>query len=1338
MIHRNVHHPGPITNQNLKLSNPSKTGLEMNPEDPLPSPSKTHSSAHHSTQTGSGRFLCRILLIPSVFTFLLIIALNLYSASKKLHVFKVEDSPPFRNANNQYVSYSYRYVEILNRNWLLQQFKSLQNMNYLSVSRNPDENRSVKPQKGKKIRKERQQQQLVMTQPPNITRLLAPDYDPFNPYTFEGITVWDLFPPNMNCPDLTRIGAVGEGGKWVCGLSYLQSLEEACIIYSFGISDDISFEIELLLLTNCVVYAFDPTIGGLPIPISKNNNRNNRSGNSSINSSSDHDNYVEIKNQRISVAEIKQRIIFNKIALNNFTGTNDRFLWNEHLLDIMSRNHHSFIHLLKVDVESTEWKIFRSLLGSDHNHIGNGIGNSPSKSLLPVGEIFIELHYETLNQTVDFFQSLYENQFFSVSREINLIPCLQGRLPFAAEYTFVNVNNFYGVRSFPSPSSSSSDSAVVIPSPSISSSMRREEGKQQLISSNESSFSSSSSSSLSQSESPLILSQPVQAVIYFLTQRIRLPKMCNALTLLFEHFLLQFPSYSVLIFHDDLTNEDELFLRHNCPKQTITKTKAATAPKMKLFFKKIDLKIPKQLVKRKVFIPKKTFCDPSHSSIGYRHMCRFHAHMVHKYIKELEPKLFPKKTRNDYFIWRLDDDSQLTTPIGYDLFKLMKLNRKLYGFVSLIKDDVKCVRGLWELSRGFYQNYSIDSVTTTDHNSHYNYSSSLLKTWQEPYVFYNNFEISHSSVWSHPLWMAYRDFIDSSGGIYTLRWGDAPLHTIGMTAILRRDQIHKFSDIGYTHFPFLQQPAKGLPMPGLDPLLTVPVECHYYTEWNCQLSYSSNMTGNHSFASSLLARSRQQQQLANHNIASHSSSAPKAPFNSLSLVLEEMGVLFTFGEEKRESLLVETMKNIYYTFARRFSVPFIVFYEKNSRFNETVVRRGLVEVNEIIFSFHPVILPKISSSAINNSPPRKNMNCWARSDLNDLSISLFLQKAAFDALQSYGFQWFFRFPDDYRILTPITTNPFSVLQKKGKKIGFIASAKVETECSSSLLSFTDELCDDLDRLSRELPGVVLPETSSNEGSDSGRVVVPLLPQCSSGYSHSWDKQNFMITSATISHSSVWDSTLASLVFDITTATAASRGGSSVYEEFFSQSSSNPSPAFHDLMLLFKKLLGKENNNNNNKNNNNSEWIDKIANWGDLLVHNVIARLSLSTSEIHQFEDIFVEFYYNAVDSSSSSSSESNKTSSDPRSAIKQSRSFPDASNRYQQTNLVKELDDKFAPQKIGWLGADVAVSIPFPEITINNNKNNNNNNNNNFTILPPKKLLWLFGDTLVGLSTPER
>jgi hypothetical protein len=46
----------------------------------------------------------------------------------------------------------------------------------------------------------------------------------------------DFFIPSFQCPHhVERIGALGDGGKWVCGVERL-ARQKKCVVYSFGAS----------------------------------------------------------------------------------------------------------------------------------------------------------------------------------------------------------------------------------------------------------------------------------------------------------------------------------------------------------------------------------------------------------------------------------------------------------------------------------------------------------------------------------------------------------------------------------------------------------------------------------------------------------------------------------------------------------------------------------------------------------------------------------------------------------------------------------------------------------------------------------------------------------------------------------------------------------------------------------------------------------------------------------------------------------------------------------------------------------------------------------------------
>ena len=599
--------------------------------------------------------------------------------------------------------------------------------------------------------------------PVSATKIEIENISSFVPFSASSkINIWDLFVPQYSCSDLTRVGNVGDGGKFVCGLSFLRDIQFSrrsnrannrqvssassnlvrsdinnaknsvksgydkgprCVVYSYGVSTDSSFEVDMVnggLM--CEVHAFDPTIGRMNIPSEyRDGSTDSQRGGGSI--------------------------TFHKLGLSESSGASTSFMLVEHLFDTMYRLNHSYIDILKIDVEGAEWNILPHLLRKKEG------------SSIPVfGQLLIELHYQSVPVVFDFFNSLSQHGFVSFSREVNLQPCLTGQLPRAVEYSFIHPDSFFNINSrFSNPPAAVSQA----------------------------------------------YHKPINAVIYFLTQKKRTKMMAGALQSLFNNFIQQFPQYPVLIFHDDLDSESRNYLQRAVPGMNIT-------------FVSIVLSVPENL--KPFTLPERLPCSPHSSTMGYRHMISFHATLIHQY-------LFDAKNGYQHveFLLRLDDDSSFNSPVGYDMFLLMRENNIDFGFVNTVQDDEKCVHGLWNHTRKFMNNKS-DLISSKNEKQ--------FHKWKEGLVIYNNFELSRVSIWKNKLWQNYISSIESSGGIYLKRWGDAPIHTIYVLLGVPLHRVHAFTDIAYRHDPFVNQTASGLPKPKSDPF-AISSKCVYYDQWRC-------------------------------------------------------------------------------------------------------------------------------------------------------------------------------------------------------------------------------------------------------------------------------------------------------------------------------------------------------------------------------------------------------------------------------------------------------------------------------------------------------------------------
>jgi len=191
--------------------------------------------------------------------------------------------------------------------------------------------------------------------------------------------VWNIFEPTWNCPWLERFGGLGDGGKFVCGLRFLKP---PCVIYSFGSAGDNSFERDVLQFSKCEVFTFDPTTKAPPI--------------------------------------MPPNIFYKNYGLAEITGTKDQVGPVKTLQDIMKELNHSFVDLLKVDIELSEWKVFKQLIQDQY---------------LPFGQLELEVHWWqiSLEELIEFFEGMDQMEFRLFSRDPNLSCLLCQELSFISK-----------------------------------------------------------------------------------------------------------------------------------------------------------------------------------------------------------------------------------------------------------------------------------------------------------------------------------------------------------------------------------------------------------------------------------------------------------------------------------------------------------------------------------------------------------------------------------------------------------------------------------------------------------------------------------------------------------------------------------------------------------------------------------------------------------------------------------------------------------------------------------------------------------------------------------------
>ena len=247
-----------------------------------------------------------------------------------------------------------------------------------------------------------------------------------------------------------------------------------------------------------------------------------------------------------------------------------------------------------------------------------------------------------------------------------------------------------------------------------------------------------------------------KAAIYFLTQaNARTLQARDMISSLYRHFNDEY-RYPVIIFYTgDISNATNMIL-------------SGVRTRELIFMQEIEFQIPEVYPNKE-----KNRCP---GSLGYRHMCRFHANTVytHPILQGLE------------YAWRLDDDSFFLGPtLHYDVFAFMKRHNLLYGYIKVRPEAAVCMPGLWEL--------------TGNYTNKHNIIPTFFNSWMKGDAFYNNFEISKMSFWRSAKYRRFVKAIDENGGIFRYRWGDAPIKTLALSLFVEPAQIHRFSTLGYSH-----------------------------------------------------------------------------------------------------------------------------------------------------------------------------------------------------------------------------------------------------------------------------------------------------------------------------------------------------------------------------------------------------------------------------------------------------------------------------------------------------------------------------------------------------------
>lgn len=178
---------------------------------------------------------------------------------------------------------------------------------------------------------------------------------------------------------------------------------------------------------------------------------------------------------------------------------------------------------------------------------------------------------------------------------------------------------------------------------------------------------------------------------------------------------------------------------------------------------------------------------PDARGMNYRSMCRWWIRHAARYLEPYE------------YYMRVDDDSFIEDILDYDPFEAVRTAGIDYAANLLHIEHPLNALGLLEMSTKlldvtgrvqslFLRGQVADTVAPNRLTAFLARLPSHLRqcidttSLSSPVIYYNNFHVARTGLWSHPTIAAYFKDIDCSGGIYHLRWGDAALQTIALTA----------------------------------------------------------------------------------------------------------------------------------------------------------------------------------------------------------------------------------------------------------------------------------------------------------------------------------------------------------------------------------------------------------------------------------------------------------------------------------------------------------------------------------------------------------------------------
>ncbi|KAI0324225.1 glycosyltransferase family 15 protein [Cubamyces sp. BRFM 1775] len=183
---------------------------------------------------------------------------------------------------------------------------------------------------------------------------------------------------------------------------------------------------------------------------------------------------------------------------------------------------------------------------------------------------------------------------------------------------------------------------------------------------------------------------------------------------------------------------------------------------------------------------------PYGGSVSYRNMCRFNSGFFYRH-----PILEQFK-----WYWRVEPDVHFHCDIDFDPFLYMERHNKTYAFTITMFEFQATIPTLWDTVKDFVK----ENPQYVAQDNALGYLSDDGGNTYNLCHFWSNFEIADLDFWRGEAYTKFFEYLDSAGGFYYERWGDAPVHSIAVALFQNKNQIHFFDEIGYEHNPYIHCP----------------------------------------------------------------------------------------------------------------------------------------------------------------------------------------------------------------------------------------------------------------------------------------------------------------------------------------------------------------------------------------------------------------------------------------------------------------------------------------------------------------------------------------------------